>query len=482
VAALAAAPALVGWTAGAPAGGARRAPDAGAHQASLAAPAVDVVATPDGAGVWVGTGDGGVLTMGDAAYLGSMGGQALNAPMVGMAATHDGKGYWLVAADGGVFSFGDAAFHGSTGGARLNRPIVGVAATPDGGGYRFVASDGGVFSFGDAAFHGSTGGARLNQPIVGLADDPATGGYWLVAADGGVFAFDAPFLGSTGDIRLNRPIFGMAATPDGRGYWLVAADGGIFAFGDATFEGAGTGGFAAAMAATPDGGGYWVVDPQATVAGFGDARRFAPLAVSAGAYGFEQTNADGSPSRWNPCQAIPYVVDASEAPAGALAMVQSGLEAVSEATGLQFSYQGPSAEFASRQRPLTTDGHWSPVLIAWQRPDQGDYLPSSGENGMGGFTAVTGPQGGWVDVTGQVALNVAAPQTSDFAQSGGWTHLILHELGHLVGLAHVQDSSQVMYPVAVPGSATSYGSGDMAGLAQLGSQAGCLAEPSPAGF
>jgi hypothetical protein len=38
----------------------------------------------------------------------------------------DGGGYWLVAADGGVFSLGDAAFYGSEGGVHLHSPIVGM--------------------------------------------------------------------------------------------------------------------------------------------------------------------------------------------------------------------------------------------------------------------------------------------------------------------------------------------------------------------
>jgi hypothetical protein len=64
---------------------------------------------------------------------------------------------------------GDAPFLGSMGGQALNAPVSGIAATPDGAGYRMVATDGGIFSFGDAQFDGSMGGAPLNAPIVGIA-------------------------------------------------------------------------------------------------------------------------------------------------------------------------------------------------------------------------------------------------------------------------------------------------------------------------
>jgi hypothetical protein len=45
-----------------------------------------------------------------------------------MASTPDGAGYWLVASDGGIFTFGDAPFLGSTGGVALNKPIVAMGA------------------------------------------------------------------------------------------------------------------------------------------------------------------------------------------------------------------------------------------------------------------------------------------------------------------------------------------------------------------
>jgi len=96
-----------------------------------------------------------------------MAGQKLDKPVVGIAATTDGGGYWLVAGDGGVFSLGDAAFHGSLPGLHLTsyKPIVGILS-PDNGGYCVIGNDGGVYSFGDAPFAGSLGGKKLSSPIV----------------------------------------------------------------------------------------------------------------------------------------------------------------------------------------------------------------------------------------------------------------------------------------------------------------------------
>jgi hypothetical protein len=224
-----------------PAGGATVDVSVGNAQGSSPVVAADhyTYAAP---GYWLVASDGGIFTYGQAGFLGSTGGQALNQPVVGTAPTSDDGGYWLVASDGGILTFGDAGFYGSTGGIRLNQPIVGMAASPTGRGYWLVARDGGIFAFGDALFYGSTGGMLLNQPIVGMAADPSGAGYWLVASDGGVFSFgDATFHGGTGGIHLNQPIVGMAGDETGRGYWLVARDGGIFSFGDAPFLGS-TGG------------------------------------------------------------------------------------------------------------------------------------------------------------------------------------------------------------------------------------------------
>ena len=214
------------------------APAAGSTPAGLAAPIVNVSATPTHRGYRMVAEDGGVFSFGDAAFYGSTGNIKLNQPVVGLAPTPSMRGYWLVAEDGGVFSFGDAKFYGSTGNIKLNQPIVGITSTPTGKGYRLVAADGGIFAFGDATYVGSTGNIKLNQPIVDMVATPSGKGYDLIATDGGVFSFgDAQYKGSTGNIKLAEPIIGAAITPSGNGYYLVATDGGVFNFGDASFKG-----------------------------------------------------------------------------------------------------------------------------------------------------------------------------------------------------------------------------------------------------
>ena len=57
--------------------------------------------------------------------------------------------------------------------------------------------------------------------------------------------------------------------------------------------------------------------------------------------------------------------------------------------------------------------------------------------------------------------------------------LLLHELGHAIGLDHMTDKRQVMYPVILP-QAAQYASGDLRGLAAVGAAQGCFPADAPA--
>ncbi|HET6809442.1 MAG TPA: matrixin family metalloprotease [Acidimicrobiales bacterium] len=457
--------------------------------------AVVAAAVADTQGFWMASSDGGVYSEGDARFFGSAAGTRLSAPVVGMAATKDTGGYWLVASDGGIFSFGDARFYGSTGSIRLNRPIVGMTPTPDGAGYWLVASDGGVFSFGDAPFYGSTGSIRLNQPIVGMASDPGTGGYWIVASDGGIFAFHAPFLGSTGNRRPSQPIVGMAAVPDGGGYRFAASDGSIYDFGDAgdygSLSGATIPAPVTAMADSPSGSGYVLVERNGSSASFGDARyrssalvpqSAGPVDTHSTSYTFEGRNPDGMPMRFDACQPIHYVTNLAEAPAGALGFVQTAIARLSSATGITFVYDGSTTQFPSTSRPPTdaSGTNWAPVLIAWEHQGQTDYLPAQANLlGMGGFTGVN-TAGTVVAVTGQVALNADLTLAPAATIPADWVPGIQHELGHVVGLAHTSDPTQIMAPSFNAQSPNDYGTGDSEGLRLLGVSTPCLTAPAAA--
>jgi hypothetical protein len=210
---------------------------------------------------------------------------------------------------------------------------------------------------------------------------------------------------------------------------------------------------------------------------------FAAAAAVTGAYAFEQRNADGSPARWDPCTPIHYLVNLAAAPPGAAADVAGAIARVAAATGLTFVDDGSSSEVPSQSRPTEEPalyGHrWAPLLIAWTHSGATDYITTDGALGEGGATWVARVGGPKVYVTGEIAIDADTTRALADGFGSGTTVglLLLHGLGHTVGLAHVDDQAEVMYPVLKPRPAAAYGPGDLAGLAALGRGAGC--DPAP---
>jgi hypothetical protein len=81
-----------------------------------------------------------------------------------------------------------------------------------------------------------------------------------------------------------------------------------------------------------------------------------------------------------------------------------------------------------------------------------------------------------VYVTGSIVLNGADQLDNGFRPGKTWGKVVLHELGHVLGLDHVVDPAQVMHPSLVS-SPAAWGAGDLAGLRLLGPDSGCLSVP-----
>ena len=184
---------------------------------ALPSPIAAIAATPSEDGYWLAAQNGKISNFGNTPALLSVQ-VPPGAHIVGMASTNDGKGLWLTDNLGDVYAVGDALYLGGMGGIHLNAPVVGIAAAANGQGYVLAASDGGTFNFG-VGFFGSVPGSlapgqHLVAPIVGIAVTHSGNGYWMVGADGGLFNYgDAPFLGSIytaiDGTPLNGPIVGI---------------------------------------------------------------------------------------------------------------------------------------------------------------------------------------------------------------------------------------------------------------------------------
>lgn len=186
------------------------------------------------------------------------------------------------------------------------------------------------------------------------------------------------------------------------------------------------------------------------------------------------------PVTYDPCRPITVVVNARTAPSGSEGVLAEALEQISALTGLHFEVEGATDEAPLATRPaflpVRYGDRWAPVLVAWSDPAELVDLEGN-VAGIGGSTRIDGAGGDpTVYVSGIVVLD--GPQLADMlGRPGGRDQaraVVLHELGHLVGLDHVEDPTQLMNPVG-DRDITTPQDGDVAGLVRLGAGA-CLAE------
>lgn len=212
-------------------------------------------------------------------------------------------------------------------------------------------------------------------------------------------------------------------------------------------------------------------------------------ASSDGGYAVWARNDDGTPVRWDPCSPIEIVVSGEGGPLGyptaeLLGDVEAATRTLAEATGLELVVRGTSDEIPDADRSTverTDDGQrrWAPVLIGWRRPGQGGLPLRDVDRGVAVPVAVGRP-GARVYVTAQVVLN---PEREDLRpgrleRASSWGATVLHELAHVVGLAHVDDPGELLHTFPGHGPVR-LGPGDRAGLRAVGADGGCLEVPRP---
>ena len=220
----------------------------------------------------------------------------------------------------------------------------------------------------------------------------------------------------------------------------------------------------------------------ANLASFFRNRDIAPEAGAADPRGFSFLNVDpgtGQPVRYDPCTPIHYVVNPANAPRGGLRDIEEAVRLTGEATGLRFIFDGLVDEplETSERDPVQEARYgkrWAPVLIGWIPFDSSIF--ETDDVGVAGSEIRANPDDKLVYVTGRVILNGADQLDNGFRPGKTWGKVILHELGHVLGLGHVTDPAQVMHPNLVS-SPAAWGSGDLAALRQLGPSSGCLTVP-----
>jgi matrixin len=190
-----------------------------------------------------------------------------------------------------------------------------------------------------------------------------------------------------------------------------------------------------------------------------------------GSYSFLYTSAGGY-ARWDPCRVIIVHVNYANAPAFARTDVAGAVVQLRAATGLEIVV-GEDTDL----RQLPADGSRS-ILIKWELLANDPLLAGSLGRGGGFWSGNAGTatvMAGWVTLKADYAWQAGFDRANSSGASEGI--VLLHELGHAIGLGHVDDRTQVMNPI-IYGDLGAYQSGDLAGLYMLGAAQGCIATDS----
>jgi hypothetical protein len=206
-----------------------------------------------------------------------------------------------------------------------------------------------------------------------------------------------------------------------------------------------------------------------------------------GQHAFLEQLRDGSPYRWNPCQPIHYIVNERNLPANFTSDVREAIGRVSSATGIRFVDDGTTTITADQQigasfqSNLPGEPRYLPLLIAFVPEEHFTFLTDSDRAIAFGMPARGDGELAHEYVSGVVVIDADQGLPPGFGSRYSLGPVLMHELGHVMGLGHVGSAHELMWSSQVPHrsadpdqSQTDWGPGDLEGLGLLGREAGCL--------
>lgn len=188
----------------------------------------------------------------------------------------------------------------------------------------------------------------------------------------------------------------------------------------------------------------------------------------------------GKPVRWNPCAPIHWRVSKGAAPAGGFRVLRHAVDTVAAATGTTWVYDGLSTRTPGTSALPREASQSAPVLLGWSDGSRSDLLAGKPWSTLG-ITRTTwfGVRSGTTAVAATRGAVVALDRRHRLPLHGAvsWDAVVLHELGHVMGLAHAPDTRQLMAARLSGSSSGRLAAGDRTGLALLGRGQGCVSLP-----
>lgn len=175
----------------------------------------------------------------------------------------------------------------------------------------------------------------------------------------------------------------------------------------------------------------------------------------------------GQPVTYSSCRPLQVAVYPAGGPPDAEALVREAVDLLRSATGLDIVvsgvFGGHAPNWNFKAAPITPD---DPISVSWQ---DGEAIAAMSDHtaGLGGSPAFAGPRG-----TKRLAAGTIALSRQYYAllaargDHGRQRAVLLHEFGHVFGLAHVGSKHEIMYKAVT--DTTTYGPGDLEGLRLLG--------------
>lgn len=214
------------------------------------------------------------------------------------------------------------------------------------------------------------------------------------------------------------------------------------------------------------------VEPPASTSENSPAHSPPTIADPSDAYEFWYINdyEDGEPipARWSSCEPIRYQINPESGDEYFIDWVHATVSEVSEATGLEFSYEGLTYAEPKMESDLSDFNYFEelpPVTIQFASEEQIPDLEGNIE-GLAVLQQVESPRTGNTRyVAGQVFLDETLLTDRNVNREPAYVHVLRHELAHIVGLGHVEDLDELMHEAPV---VHDFGPGDLTGLSQLG--------------